>query len=238
MAVDEVLMESVRDGSSPILRFYDWEKSCLSIGYFQTFAQVNAAKCKQQSIEIVRRLTGGNALLHKDCLTYSVILPKQSALVREGVVQSFHRITQPFSMALHDLGIPITSASESGTTTGSFDCLATLNPSEIGLGTRKIFGSAQTRRRGIVLQHGSLILGHPTDISELTTTHTASPLRGPTVLDFLPNGISGLHETITSCCSSVWSARFDVEVLSASEKHRARSLAKERYRRQEWTEIR
>src|SRR2546430_8778970 len=76
MAVDEVLLEGVAAGSSPpTLRFYTWTPACLSLGYFQPFSVVNVEGCRGLGIDIVRRPTGGRAILHDRELTYSVALP-------------------------------------------------------------------------------------------------------------------------------------------------------------------
>ena len=159
MAVDEILMDSVREGGPPVLRFYDWKEACLSIGYFQAFKEVDSVECGRRGIEVVRRPTGGNAILHGDCLTYAVIVSSSSSIVSGGIVPSYRRLSRPFRMALDELGAPVATASDSARPASGFDCFAAPGPFELTLAGRKILGSAQTRRRGAVLQHGSLMLG-------------------------------------------------------------------------------
>src|SRR5438270_12358260 len=76
MAVDEVLLDGVAAGATPpTLRFYQWAPPCLSLGYFQPFDVVNLEGCRRLGVEVVRRPTGGRAILHDRELTYSVALP-------------------------------------------------------------------------------------------------------------------------------------------------------------------
>src|SRR6266446_9184337 len=76
MAVDEVLLDGVAAGSTPpTLRFYEWAPPCLSLGYFQAFEVVDVAGCRSLGVDVVRRPTGGRAILHDRELTYSVALP-------------------------------------------------------------------------------------------------------------------------------------------------------------------
>jgi lipoate-protein ligase A len=239
MAVDESLMESVREGGPPVLRFYDWEPACLSIGYFQAIAAVNSRECCRRGIDIVRRPTGGNAILHQGCLTYSVVLPVSSPLVDGGIVPSYRRLSRPFQEALLEFGAPVVPAPASVRPEAGFDCVAAPGPYEITLAGRKIFGSAQTRRRGVVLQHGSLFLGPAPDIAGYSSTPSnglASP--GPNLLDFLPDGPGDLPNAIARRCSGAWSAQFEDDDLSPAENELASCLARDKYSTPRWTEIR
>ncbi len=139
MAVDEAVMLS----GKPTLRFYGWEPRAVSIGYFQGIGQeVDLEKCAQLGVDVVRRLTGGGAVYHDQELTYSLIVPEGSGLVARDVLESYGRICAPIVEGLKSLGLE-----------------AEFKPiNDILVNGRKISGNAQTRRKGMVLQHGTILL--------------------------------------------------------------------------------
>ena len=241
MAVDEALMESVRAGGSPVLRFYDWAPVCLSIGYFQEFAAVDASECRRQGIEIVRRLTGGNAILHRESVTYAVVVGTDAELVAGGVVASQRRLSAPFAAALRQAGAPVAAAPDSAQPAKGFDCFAEPGPWELTLKGRKVLGSAQTRRRGVVLQHGSLMLGEANGTHGLAAGANgaggeASPAR--MLRDYLPDGRKGLAAAIAGQAAAAWSAELREDRLTAAEEERAATLARKKYSAPGWTGIR
>src|SRR5438552_1703789 len=158
MAVDEVLLAGVAVGSAPpTLRFYAWTPACLSLGYFQPFSVVNVEGCRGLGIDVVRRPTGGRAILHDRELTYSVTLPASVLGHDAGIVPSYHRLSLALQAGLQDLGVPATLAPlESGPAVVDQGPVCFDRPSahEILLGGRKLVGSAQVRRSGALLQHG------------------------------------------------------------------------------------
>jgi lipoyl(octanoyl) transferase len=162
MAVDEVLLDGVIAGTAPpTLRFYGWAPPCLSLGYFQPFDAVNLDGCRAMGVDVVRRPTGGRAILHDRELTYAVALPASILGHDFGVLPSYHRL----SLALHDglrkLGIPATLAPVTeGHPRASYGpaCFDRPSAHEILLDGRKLVGSAQVRRGGALLQHGSILV--------------------------------------------------------------------------------
>src|SRR5881398_2718711 len=161
MAVDEVLLEGVAAGSSPpTLRFYAWTPACLSLGYFQPFSVVNVEGCRGLGIDIVRRPTGGRAILHDRELTYSVALPAAVLGQDGGVLPSYYRLSLALQDGLRRLGVPATLAPESAGSSAAHGPVCFDRPSahEILLHGRKLVGSAQMRRGGGLLQHGSILI--------------------------------------------------------------------------------
>lgn len=160
MAVDEALLRAVGRGDSPpVLRFYAWEPWCLSLGYGQPDIDVDWDSLHAQGWQAVRRPTGGRAILHADELTYSLILPGDHPLAAGNVVESYRRLSEALLAGLHQLGVqpqalPMVEAHHNGPV-----CFETPSHYEITAGGRKLVGSAQLRRAGAVLQHGSLPLG-------------------------------------------------------------------------------
>lgn len=162
MAVDEAVLESIGSGASlPTLRLYAWAPACLSLGYAQPFTDVDTSRLKERGWEVVRRPTGGRAVLHTDELTYSVIAPPGEPRVLGTVLESYHRLAQALVGALDILGAQVTlngGASAPSHTTPNPVCFEVPSTYEITVGGRKLVGSAQARRKEGVLQHGSLPL--------------------------------------------------------------------------------
>jgi lipoate-protein ligase A len=165
MAVDEMLLEAVaRPGALPVLRVYAWQPPCLSLGYGQPWADVDVAAAEARGWHVVRRPTGGRAILHTDELTYSLALPAEHPLALGTIVESYRRISQALLAALHTLGAAAFEAEPhppepAGGVLADGVCFRVPSHYEITVGGRKLIGSAQVRRRGGVLQHGSLPLG-------------------------------------------------------------------------------
>jgi lipoate-protein ligase A len=167
MAIDEAILTVVAEGRSPpTLRFFAWEPPCLSIGYSQAADEVDIARCRQAGVDFVRRPTGGRAILHTDELTYSIVVPQGEPRVVGGVLESYRRLSAGLVRGLRLLGMDVVQA-EAGhgtaTLTGqdadvSAACFDAPSAYEVTAGGKKLVGSAQVRRRGAVLQHGSLPL--------------------------------------------------------------------------------
>ena len=165
MAVDEAILESVVSGKSlPTLRLYAWEPPCVSLGYAQPVSDVSMLELSKRGYEIVRRPTGGRAILHTDELTYSVAGLQDEPRLAGGVLESYYILAQALLYALQAIGVPAVSEQRSqGQTNLGGDknnpvCFEVPSTYEITFGGKKLIGSAQARRRGGVLQHGTLPL--------------------------------------------------------------------------------
>jgi len=162
MAVDEALLESVGRGASlPALRLYAWQPPCLSLGYAQPYSDVDIPRLKERGWEVVRRPTGGRAILHTDELTYSVVAPLNEPRLAGTLLESYNRLAQALLAALRLLGLPVEmqerSAASQAKNTNPV-CFEVPSTYEITVGGKKLVGSAQARRKEGVLQHGSLPL--------------------------------------------------------------------------------
>jgi lipoate-protein ligase A len=161
MAVDEAILTAVAEGRSlPTLRFFAWEPPCLSIGYNQAADDVDITRCGQAGVDLIRRPTGGRAILHTDELTYSIVAPQREPRVTGGVVESYRRLSAGLVRGLRFLGVDVAQA-EAGygqDTDVSAACFDAPSAYEVTAGGKKLVGSAQVRRREAVLQHGSLPL--------------------------------------------------------------------------------
>lgn len=161
MAIDEAISQAIAEGLvPPTLRFYAWEPPCVSLGRNQPIASLDLARIAAQGYQVVRRPTGGRAILHTDELTYSLIASPEHPLMAGLVLDSYLRISQGLVAGLRRLGIPA-EPTPGATRAGpdvSAACFEVPSAYEIVAAGRKILGSAQARRARSVLQHGSLPL--------------------------------------------------------------------------------
>jgi len=171
MAVDEAILQAIGRGEVPTtLRLYTWQPACLSLGYAQPFGDVDLTSLRQRGWDLVRRPTGGRAILHIDELTYSVTGPQNEPRLAGSVLESYRTLSQALLQALHLLGIPAQAvekplALNANLANGSEDsaginpvCFEVPSNYEITIHGKKLVGSAQARRKQGVLQHGSLPL--------------------------------------------------------------------------------
>jgi len=163
MALDQALLESVSAGiSEPVLRFYRWAPAAVTIGYAQPSRTVNLAACRRLGIDVVRRCTGGRAVLHGDEVTYSLIAPERGASFPADILGSYRRIADALLDALDDLGLQATLSPGRERHTASLRyssaCFITPSSYELVYDGCKITGSAQKRNGSAFLQHGSIPL--------------------------------------------------------------------------------
>jgi lipoate-protein ligase A len=162
MAVDEAILEGVYTGTSqPTLRLYAWQPACLSLGIAQPFAEVDTDALTAQHWAVVRRPTGGRAILHTDELTYAVIAPETDPRVAGSVLDSYLRLSGALLEALRRIGLsPEANEKPPEKAKGEFNpvCFEVPSNYEITVNGKKLIGSAQARRQGGILQHGALPL--------------------------------------------------------------------------------
>jgi lipoate-protein ligase A len=157
MGVDEALLASSITGVAT-LRFYSWEGPWLSLGYAQQLPAARIEACAKEGVCIVRRVTGGRAVLHGGDLTYCVAAPEVA--LPPGLRGSYRLVADALIAGLRSLGVSATrSAGPVGASgPGSFDCFAVAAEDEVCVRGHKLAGNAQRRARGGVLQHGSIRL--------------------------------------------------------------------------------
>ncbi len=162
MAIDQALMEVMAEGTDPrpILRFYGWNPAALSLGYAQSYAkEVDIEACRQANIDVVRRPTGGRAVLHQYELTYSVIVPESEEHVKGTIIESYVKISEALLKGLNAVGVPAEIVAQANTKhMGTAACFDAPSWYELVVNGKKLVGSAQMRKDGILLQHGSIIL--------------------------------------------------------------------------------
>jgi lipoate-protein ligase A len=253
MAVDEALLEHIGRGASlPTLRLYAWDPACLSLGHAQPSADVDRARLQEHGWEVVRRLTGGRAILHTDELTYSVTGSAEEPVLAGGVLESYNRLAQALLLAVKSLELSVEmkeAASHTGSVTHANPvCFEVPSSYEITVAGKKLIGSAQARKKEGVLQHGSLPLtGDLTRIcqalvfeSESARANAAQRLlaRATTVESALGRAVS--WETAAQAFIHAFETQlgfcFERGDLSESESCRAEELVREKYDHPSWTE--
>lgn len=251
MAVDEsILLHSGRGESLPTLRLYVWTPACLSLGYAQPFADVDMHRLEQRGWEVVRRATGGRAILHTDELTYSVIAPHDEPRVAGTILESYNRLAQALLLAAKNLSLPVEmkEGKESNPTDLNPVCFEVPSTYEITVNGKKLIGSAQARKKEGVLQHGSLPLtGDLSRIcqalvfeNEFERKDASQRLleRAITVESALGRAIT--WEEATQAFIHAFEAQLGLSLksgeLSESESKKADALVKEKYAHPSWTE--
>jgi lipoate-protein ligase A len=162
MARDEALMTRIGTGDSPpTLRLYQWDPPTISLGYFQKYADYEALEPPAGELAVVRRLTGGGAILHDRELTYSLTLPIGHRLLAQGPNHLYELAHEAVMECMKLLGAesrPSGFTDDSGAARGPFFCFARRHAFDLLIGDDKLAGSAQRRTQTAVLQHGSIIL--------------------------------------------------------------------------------
>jgi len=167
MALDEALLQwHSQEQIPPTLRFYGWNPATLSIGYFQKInKEINVKKVREHGFGLVRRLTGGRAVLHDQELTYSVIVSEDHPKMPKAVTEAYRVISQGLLKGFQELGlnayfsVPETKEDlEILKNPRSSVCFDAPSWYELVVKGKKIAGSAQTRQKGVILQHGSILL--------------------------------------------------------------------------------
>lgn len=251
MAVDESILEAIgRSESLPTLRLYAWHPACLSLGHAQPFADVDLARLRERGWDVVRRATGGRAILHTDELTYSVIGSAQEPVLTGGVLESYNRLAQALLLAVKNLGLPV-EMKEGKTNDNPLPnpvCFEVPSTYEITVSGKKLIGSAQARKKEGVLQHGSLpLIGDLTRICQALVFED-EPARANAARRLLARATtveSALGRAVTwDTASEAFIHAFEMQLglcfekgeLSESEARRADELVTEKYAHPSWTE--
>jgi lipoate-protein ligase A len=241
MAVDDYMFRSLKEGTTTFLRFYQWEKPTVSIGYSQKAEKViDLPFCRQKGIEIVRRITGGKLVLHHKEMTYSVC-SSDSGIFSQKLIHSYRLISEALNLGLQRMGIESRLAKETPTVyaRGVLPCFSHPARDEIEMEGKKIIGSAQKRTGKKFIQHGSI----PLEKEEVL-------LKSVSVLDQSKNVIqmTSLSDALgkivdfdwavdhfASGISDYFGVRLNPRAFSQTEQNAIRKIQKERYENPDWT---
>src|SRR5581483_5876350 len=250
MAVDEAILEHIGRGESiPTLRLYAWKPACLSLGHAQPFADVDTTRLDDPGWDVVRRPTGGRAILHTDEFTYSVIAPNDEPRVAGSVLESYSRLAVALVQGAKALGLPVEMKDDDGSKMESSNpvCFEVPSPYEITVQGKKLIGSAQARRKEGVLQHGSLPLtGNLARITDALVfpDESSRQIAAQRLLDRATTVESVTRHPVLwndAAQAFVWAFEaklglsLDEDGLSPSERKRAEELVREKYAHPDWT---
>lgn len=232
MGIDEAVSEAVGKGiSKPTIRFWRWQPSAVSIGYFQSMNdEVDINKCKELGVDIVRRISGGGAVYHdyEGELTYSVIAPE--GILPKGITESYHEICGWITKGLGNVGIK-----------------AEFKPiNDIIAGGKKISGNAQTRRFGVVLQHGTIL--YDLDVRKMfSLLKVGADKISDKMIQAVEDRVTRVKNFGDITREQTYDAlfkgftdgkKFELGKLSEQELSRAKELAENKYSTNEWNFMR
>lgn len=160
MALDECLLLWHSKGEiPPVLRFYGWERPTLSVGHFQKVERsIDFTGVERHKCQFVRRLTGGSAVLHDDELTYSLVVSEDKPYIADSIRKAYYTLSKGILEGFRELGIDVdySRPEEHFTRETTAVCFERPSDYEMLVEGKKISGHAQTRKKGVLLQHGSL----------------------------------------------------------------------------------
>ncbi len=249
MALDQALADLYFIQAQPTLRFYRWAPPSVSLGFAQHLERdVDQAVCAELGIDVVRRPTGGRAILHDQEITYALAIAVDHPLIGGGsILQSYRTISEALRAGLEQLGIvaelvpdPNPSLSKSAA------CFDLASDYEIAIDGRKLVGSAQARRHGVLLQHGSLLL-HADPIRLARVLRLAPQLSADALaqrmiaLDEALGYLPAFDDVVTALVrgfEQAWPIRLVPGAFADAERQRAHELVRQKYGASAWTKRR
>lgn len=253
MALDEAIAISVRKGSSPpTLRLYSWNSPSVTLGCFQKIREIDTEYCRDASIPVVRRPTGGRAILHNKELTYSFSVKTDNDLFPKGIFDSYKKISAAFYLALSKLGLsPVTELRKERHSSRRVEsptfvtrhsksplCFQSASYGEITINSKKVIGSAQKRWTGGLLQQGSIpyCIDEP-EVLKIFRLHSIKDIKSAMagLMEVIPD-LS--DENFRNIVKISFEEAFNIEFISAlpsqEEEVLAQELDSEKYRTEEW----
>ncbi len=253
MAIDEALLTQLVNGESlPTLRFYRWKKPTVSLGYFQKLKEFNLDIIKEKQLDIVRRPTGGRAVLHWEEVTFCLNIPSGN----RGLWDIFKSIHEAIGKGLNILGIPAkvlpmsieTDEEPGGKSLRTSACFASPSRYELTLNGKKIAGSAQKKFGDFMLIHGSIpiksnfrtlfdLLTFPDEESRISAYKTAMA-KMTSLLDETGSeyNFETLTEAIITGFADKWESKITEEDFSEMEWELIHRLSREKYGTRQWLE--
>jgi lipoyl(octanoyl) transferase len=255
MAIDEAILTVHSEGKTlPTVRFYTWDPATLSIGYFQKAEkEINFEKVREYGLGFVRRPTGGRAVLHDKELTYSVIVSENYPEMPSQVTEAYRVISNGLLKGFQNLGfhaemVSLASEEEKAkyASLGSSACFDSPSWYELVVEGKKVAGSAQTRQKGTILQHGSILLDWDVDMlfnvlnfpsERVKDRMKASFLDKAVAINLLGERVVTLEEAKKAFFAG-FAEGLEIELvpseLTKEELDLAKELAEQRYGTDEW----
>ncbi len=248
MALDEALLHSVANGDSqPVLRFYRWLPATVTLGYAQSVVtDLDLDVCNQAGFDVVRRSTGGRAVLHDQEVTYSVISPLNTALFGNSVLDCYRVISEILQKTLIQLGLPaqlVPGKPRGGNqNTTKAVCFSTPSQYELVIDGRKVAGSAQKRHGQAFLQHGSIPIEMDLELlvkalkteSDNSSTGLLNSVGWLNQWSDKPIAIADLEKLLAEVFAKHLQIDWIHSAPSHAEMQEARSMCAEKFNNPEW----
>lgn len=258
MAVDETLLTGISEGNAPpTVRFYGWQPATLSIGYFQKAREeVDLSALEERGLGFVRRPTGGRAVLHDAELTYSIVVPESYPGVPPTVNEAYRVLSEGLVAGFRKLGLRAEMADAAAdkkaaqAAAGSAACFDSPSWYELVVEGRKIAGSAQVRQKGVILQHGAILLELDADLLFAVLNFPSERIRDRLKAAFLdkavaindllrlqgkpPVTIRQAEQAFAAGFAEGLGIRLEPGVLTDAEREMAERLAREKYSQASW----
>ncbi|MBI5026890.1 MAG: lipoate--protein ligase family protein [Nitrospirae bacterium] len=240
MALDEAIVEAVRKKlSPPTLRFYQWSVPAVSIGYFQKISEINIDYCNRMGYPIIRRPTGGRAILHDSELTYSFSVRTDIAPFTGRLFDNYMAISKAIISGLSALGLDavISYSKKRDARHKSPSCFESISYGEISINGQKFVGSAQRHYADCILQQGSILLD--LNIKEQCKALNLNIDENPGGIGAIAkyNGkitINNLQNSLSMAFPNAFGIKLSMERPTQFELNLAQELEKEKYSTHEW----
>ena len=243
MALDEAISESVKNRlSPPTLRLYLWSEPSVSIGYFQKTSEINVEYCEGKGYPIVRRSTGGTAILHDSEITYSLSARTDIEPFRKGLLQNYMAISNALVSALRQFNLNAEISKSKNRGQRAPLCFKTSSYGEISVNGQKIIGSAQRRYKECFLQQGTILF----DLNERELIRVIRQKSGAsdvseigTITKFDPSvTVKNLKNTLKNSFENIFNIQFALEGPTEFEMNLAGKLEAEKYSTKNWNYFR
>jgi lipoate-protein ligase A len=249
MAIDEAIFrETIAKQKPPTLRFFGWHPSAVSIGYFQNVdEEINVERCRAAGVDVVRRMTGGKAVYHRDEVTYSLTASGAEKIFPDDIILTYELISRGLARGLSMLGISADPAGVDGAalkkkTKLSSTCFWAPSARELLVGGKKICGSAQVRRSDAFLQHGSMLMTFDASATAALTLPSSSETLCRRLRDSVtaineqlarPGSAEDISDALQKGLSEQLEVEFSEGGLTSSERHLADELL-QKYTSEAW----
>ena len=255
MAIDEAILGvHAAKGGPSTLRFYTWSPPALSLGYGQPIASdIDLTQCQALGIDVVRRPTGGRAVLHDHEVTYSLVISADDPRVTSGILAAYLTISRALIRGLSYLGItaellPLRRGVPLPSDRASPVCFATPSSYEVAVAGRKIIGSAQRRVHDVIMQHGSIPLSW--DLKKMDAVFGSPQRHGASAPGELAchSGMTSLQEAggraydyadvvaaLARGMAETWEVELILGQLTDAERQLSAHLDETKYRSGAWT---
>lgn len=222
MAIDEAILDAHLSGLvPPTLRVYGWEPRAVSIGYGQKLSETVESRIKARGYDVVRRPTGGRAVLHDFELTYSFVGSAGGAddgALSESVIVAYKQICQGLIHAFKGLGVDLELGESSSNYKDAQDCFLATTSADLHYQGKKMIGSAQLRRKSAVLQHGSILLNQPQHLMAQLLSDPASVPNMDVIRDTTGSHTDAANDTDNGSCH-VTANDTAVETAADTQRH-------------------